>query len=311
MLRLATITLLVAAPLLAPAQTNSAMSAEDLLDLGQQFLEENVDEEVLSQLGQVDPEKVREILNQLQTKFDQTYVLDLAALKDAAATGLNLLASSPETEPYAEWLRPRLDYFDAAYELDQAIPLPAPTPADPSPRKPAPTAPQEAAAWAKTLRSRPRPPAAARYEQKLKSIFERHGVPKELFWIAEVESGFDPKAQSPAGAVGMFQLMPTTAKSLGLSTWPFDERKDPEKSADAAARHLRDLYRQFKDWPLSVAAYNAGAGRVRSRLDKAKSASFPDIADTLPSETQLYVPKLNAILQLREGKTLTQLAKPS
>ena len=300
---------LLSVPLAMPAQTNTTTSFDDLLDMGQQYLQENVDETVLAQFGQLDEQKVGELLKQLQERFDQDYVLDLAALKDVASVGLTLLASNPDTEAYAEWLRPRLDYFDAAQELDQLIPQPQPGPTQPAPRKPAPTPKQESKAWAKTVKARPRPAAAAQYEANLKAIFARHGVPKELFWVAEVESAFNPKAQSPAGAVGMYQLMPTTAKSLGLSTWPFDERKNPEKSADAAARHLRDLYKQFNDWPLAIAAYNAGAGRVKSKLDGKKTKTFDDIATKLPSETQLYVPKLNAILQLREGKSLEQLGK--
>lgn len=309
MIRRLAIAFLFVAPFVIHAQPNTATSFDDLLDMGQQYLEENVDETVLAQFGQIDEQKARELLKQLQEQFDQDYVLELATLKDAANAGLMVLASSPDTEAYAEWLRPRLDYFDAAQELDQLIPQPQPTPTQPSPRKPAPTPKQESKAWAKTVRARPRPAAAAQYEANLKAIFERHGVPKELFWVAEVESGFNPKAQSPAGAVGMYQLMPTTAKSLGLSTWPLDERKNPEKSADAAARHLRDLHKQFNNWPLSIAAYNAGAGRVKSKLDGKNTKTFDDIATKLPSETQLYVPKLNAILQLREGKSLEQLGK--
>jgi membrane-bound lytic murein transglycosylase D len=309
MIRRLIFTLLLIAPLVALSQTNGATSLDNLLDMGQQLLEENVDETVLAQFGQVDGQKVRDLLKQLQEEFDQDYVFDLAALKDTANLGLTLLASSPDTEPYAEWLRPRLDYFDAALELDQLILPPQPTPAQPQPRKPAPTSKQGSKVWAKTVKARPRPAAAAQYETSLKAIFARHGVPKELFWVAEVESGFNPKAQSPAGAVGMYQLMPATAKSLGLSTWPLDERKNAQKSADAAARHLRDLHKQFNNWPLAIAAYNAGAGRVKSKLDGKKLKTFDDIAPKLPSETQLYVPKLNAILQLREGKSLDQLGK--
>jgi membrane-bound lytic murein transglycosylase D len=289
------------------AQTNDALTAEDLLNMGQQFLEENVDEEVLAQLPQLDQQKVEALLKQLQDAFNQEYVLDLAALKDAADVGLTLLASSSDTEAYADWLRPRLDYFITAQELDQLIPVPPTITTNAAPRKPAPNARLEAKAWAKTVKARPRPAAATQYETKLKPIFTQHGVPAELFWVAEVESSFNPTARSPAGAVGMYQLMPATAKSLGLSTWPFDERKNPEKSAAAAARHLRSLYQQFKDWPLALAAYNAGASRVKAKLDTTKGKTFADISQKLPSETQMYVPKLNAILKQREGKSLEEL----
>lgn len=305
------IALFAAAPLAAFAQTNDAFAFDELLDMGQQFLEENVDEDVLAQLGDVDEEKVRALLKQLQDAFEQEYVLDLAAVKETAQTALPLLDSNTVTEPFAEWLRPRLDYFDVAEALDRATPAPpAPKPNQPKPRKPAPSAKLEQATWAKTVKARPRPPAAAALESKVKRIFAANGAPKELFWLAEIESGFNPKARSPAGAVGLYQLMPATAKTLGLSTWPLDERKNPEKCAAAAARHLRDLHRQFNDWPLAVAAYNAGAGRVKSKLDGTRRKTFADVAPKLPSETQLYVPKLDAILQLREGTTLEKLSKP-
>lgn len=307
MTRLILILVLSATTISLGAQTNKALSTDDLLNMGQQFLEENVDEEVLAQFQQLDDKQVQALLQQLQTSFDSEYVLDLAALKDAADVGLKLLASNPDTEPYADWLRPRLDYFITAQELDQLITIPPTTTNTPVPRKPTPSFAMESKAWAKTIKARPRPPAAAKYEADLKPIFTQHGVPAELFWIAEVESSFNPKARSPAGALGMYQLMPATAQSLGLSTWPFDERKNPEKSAAAAARHLRSLYRQFKDWPLAVAAYNAGASRVQAKLDSTQGKTFADISRKLPSETQMYVPKVNAILKLREGKSLEEL----
>jgi len=303
------IALFAAAPFAVFAQTNETVSVDELFDMGQRFIAENVDEEVLAQFGEVDDEQVRALLKQLQDGFDQDYVLDLAALRDAAHAGLKLLEANADTQPYAEWLRPRLDYFDVADQLNRSTPTPKPASDKPAPRKPVPTAALAHSAWEKSVKARPRPVAAAQFESSLKPIFARRGLPEELFWLAEVESGFNPKARSPAGAVGLYQLMPQTAQSLGLSTWPFDERKNPEKSADAAARHLRNLYKQFNDWPLAVAAYNAGAGRVKSKLNGSRTKTFDGISTKLPSETQMYVPKLNAILQLREGKTLEKLKK--
>lgn len=277
--------------------------------MGQQLIEENVDEDLLAQLGELDQEEVRALLKQLQAEFDQEYVLDLAAWKDTADAALKLFGASTVTEPYAEWLRPRLDYFDVSGRLKQDTTPVKSVPGKPLPPRPVPTAQQVRAAWTAAVKQRPRPAAAAQYEAKLKPLFTANGVPKELFWLAEIESGFNPKARSPSGAVGLYQLMPQTAKSLGLSTWPFDERKNPEKCAAAAARHLRALFKQFSDWPLTIAAYNAGAGRVKSKLDGRKRKTFDDIAAKLPSETQMYVPKLNAVLQLREGVTLGKLPK--
>jgi len=305
------IALFAAAPFAALAQSNETLSLDDLGDMAQQFIQDNVDEDVLAQLGQVDQEKVRALLKQLQDELDQDYVLDLADFKEVAETGLKLLESNTNSEPYAEWLRPRLDYFDVSGRLKEKTPPVKSQSGKPSSPKPVPLIKEVTLIWDDTVKQRPRPAAAEEFETKLKPIFALNGVPRELFWLAEIESGFNPKARSPSGAVGMYQLMPQTAKSLGLSTFPFDERKNPEKCAAAAARHLRDLYQQFSDWPLTIAAYNAGAGRVKSKLAGRKSKSFAAIASKLPSETQMYVPKLNAVLQLREGITLEKLIKPA
>ena len=310
MTRRQAIVLFAAAPFAALAQTNDTLSLDDLMDMGQQFVEENVDEDVLAQLGELDQEKVRALLKQLQDELDQDYVLDLADFKEVAQAGLKLLEANTNSEPYADWLRPRLDYFDVSGRLKEETPPVKSEPGKPPPPKPVPTVKQVRVMWDETVKKRPRPAAAAEFESRLKPIFAANGVPKELFWLAEIESGFNPKARSPSGAVGMYQLMPKTAKSLGLSTFPFDERKNPEKCAAATARHLRDLFRQFNNWPLAIAAYNAGAGRVKSKLDGRKIKSFDAIASKLPSEMQMYVPKLNAVLQLREGTTLEKLGEP-
>ena len=87
---------------------------------------------------------------------------------------------------------------------------------------------------------------------QLKKIFINERIPPELVWMAEVQSSFDPNARSPAGAAGLFQLMPATARTLNLSTWPRDERLQPEKNARAAARYLRALYGRYGDWPLTM-----------------------------------------------------------
>ena len=163
------------------------------------------------------------------------------------------------------------------------------------------------AVWNRQLGSRALPANAAKWVPRLKPIFEAEGVPAELVWLAEVESGFDPRARSPAGAVGLYQLMPVTAQSLGLGSFPFDDRKSPEKSARAAARYLRQLYEQFQDWPLALAAYNAGPSRVRSVLRARAATTWPEIARHLPVETQLYVPKFDAVLRRREGRALKDL----
>ena len=102
--------------------------------------------------------------------------------------------------------------------------------------------------------------------------------------------------------------MPGTAKELGLSTVLPDERSDPEKSAGAAAQLLGSLHKKFGDWPLALAAYNAGAGRVQRTLTRQKATTFAEIASALPAETRMYVPKVLAMVQVRAGLPLAGLA---
>ncbi|MEO6034501.1 MAG: lytic transglycosylase domain-containing protein, partial [Verrucomicrobiota bacterium] len=152
---------------------------------------------------------------------------------------------------------------------------------------------------------------AFRQVAQLKKIFAAERVPVELVWLAEVESSFDPKARSPVGAVGLFQLMPVTARSLDLSVGLLqDERLNPEKSSRAAAHYLRQLYTRFGDWRLALAAYNAGETRVAALLKKQNARTFDQIANRLPAETQMYVPKIEAVVRKREGRSLADLKLP-
>ncbi|MDR2676373.1 MAG: lytic transglycosylase domain-containing protein [Opitutaceae bacterium] len=163
--------------------------------------------------------------------------------------------------------------------------------------------------WLTRLRDRPAPHNSVQLIPLLKVIFNAERIPAELVWLAEVESSFNTDALSPAGARGLFQLMPATAKALGLRTWPFDERTQPGKSARAAAQLLRRLHARFDSWPLALAAYNAGEGRVAAALKKTPGASvFADIAEKLPAETRLYVPKVLATITVRENVPLSRFA---
>jgi membrane-bound lytic murein transglycosylase D len=131
-----------------------------------------------------------------------------------------------------------------------------------------------------------------------------------LAWVAEAESSLNPAARSPVGAKGLFQLMPDTAKALGLSTFLPDDRSDPEKSARAAARYLRQLHARFGNWALVLAAYNAGEGRVTRTLNARGAKSFTAIADALPAETRMYVPKVCALIATRAGVPPERIAAP-
>ena len=104
--------------------------------------------------------------------------------------------------------------------------------------------------------------------------------------------------------------MPDTARALKLSLHPRDERLQTEKSARAAARHLRRLHARFGDWRLALAAYNSGETRVDDLLKKSKAGTFDAIADRLPAETQMYVPKVEATVGKREGLALAELKAP-
>jgi membrane-bound lytic murein transglycosylase D len=228
-------------------------------------------------------------------------------LKDAADIVLPLLDAHEETQPYAAWLRERLDYFDAAEEMKAAAPPPG-TNVPPILANPPFQAEQEI--WIKKVSPRPWPKGAEQFVPKLKTIFAAEQVPPELVWLAEVESGFDARARSPAGALGMFQLMPATAKQFGLSLWPRDQRRQMEPAAHAAAQDLRQLHEQFGDWRLALAAYNSGAGTVQRLLDRYHATSFERIATHLPAETQMYVPKVEATILHREGMELEKLKVP-
>jgi membrane-bound lytic murein transglycosylase D len=291
-------------------QQEVELDVGQMLDSAQDWAEENLDESVLRSLPEVDRQKVEEFLRQCQSQLQSDYVLDLATLKDTAKFVLPLLDAHPETQPYAAWLRSRLDYFEVAEELRKQAPSPKPLPGQPTKPRLNPSSSAERKVWEQRLSQRDRPPAANPLVPKLKSIFAAERVPEQLVWVAEVESGFNPRARSPVGAGGLFQLMPATAKELGLRRWPFDQRYQVEPSAQGAARHLKRLHTQFGDWRLALAAYNAGAGTVKGLLERKQTRSFDGIATGLPAETQMFVPKVEATILRREGVSLAKLLPP-
>jgi membrane-bound lytic murein transglycosylase D len=305
-----TLAFLLAPGCLVAAQPNET-DWSDVLDAAQRWAQDNLDEDVLKALQNADQSKVREFLRRFQDYLKSDDVLDVGQLKDAADAVLPLLDAHNETKPYAAWLRARLDYLDAAGELKSAAPRPKHEPGKPAPPIVNPSYAAQQKLWASRMSRRPWPKAAVTLVPKLKPVFRREGVPEALVWLAEVESGFDPRARSPAGAVGMFQLMPATAKQYGLSLWPRDQRMQAEPSAQAAAKILRRLYGRYDDWRLALAAYNAGAGTVSRLLQRYHAKSFERIAPHLPAETQMYVPKVEATLLRREDCELVALKAPA
>jgi membrane-bound lytic murein transglycosylase D len=139
---------------------------------------------------------------------------------------------------------------------------------------------------------------SGRYEDMIRRILREEGVPQELIYLAQAESGFHPLAVSRAGARGMWQFMGSRAKGYGLErSWWVDDRQDPEKATRAAAHHLKDLYNQFGDWYLAMAAYNSGPGRVQSAVKRTGYADFWELyrRNVLPKETRNYVPIIVAV----------------
>ncbi len=301
--------LILIASLPASAQ-NDSLTLDGLVQSGAQWLRDNLDDDALRALQAVDQAKAQELFRALQQELQGEYVIDLASLKQSAAAVLPLLEAQEETRPYAAWLKTRMDYFDVADQLRLIVPPPKVEPGQPPKPLPNPAPEVQRKVWQQQLQKRPVPKAAEPYVSRLKPVFAAQRVPTELVWLAEVESSFNPNACSPVGAAGLYQLMPTTAKSLGLSLRPEDERLEPEKSAAAAARYLRYLHGRFKDWRLALAAYNAGESRVRTLLDSRKVRTFDQIATHLPAETQMYVPKVEATVLRREGVALAKLPPP-
>jgi membrane-bound lytic murein transglycosylase D len=126
------------------------------------------------------------------------------------------------------------------------------------------------------------------YMPKYQEILNKYDIPEELKAMAVIESALNPIAVSRAGAKGMWQFMYYTAKMYGLHIDSFvDERLDPFKSADAAARYLQDAYEMFGDWNLAIASYNCGAGNVNKAIRRSGgSREFWDIYPFLPRETR-------------------------
>ncbi|MCI5066531.1 lytic transglycosylase domain-containing protein [bacterium] len=149
-------------------------------------------------------------------------------------------------------------------------------------------------------RAKPQLPFLAR-------ILASRGVPPELLVVPIVESEFRPTVASGRGAVGLWQFTKITGRHYGLRTGIFrDDRKDPLRSTDAAARHLRDLYQHFSDWPLALAAYNAGITRVRRACSKRRRCDYWELirARALPPQTRRYVPRILATLWFLEEHRL-------
>jgi len=139
---------------------------------------------------------------------------------------------------------------------------------------------------------------SGRYRPMIQRILDEEGVPQELIHLAQAESGFAPRAMSRAAAGGMWQFLTWRGQQYGLMQTRYtDDRMDPEKATRAAARHLRDLYSEFGDWYLAIAAYNCGPGVVEKAVERTGYADFWELRNrgVLPAETTNYVPIILAM----------------
>lgn len=156
------------------------------------------------------------------------------------------------------------------------------------------------------LKSKARP-----YFDKIDAILDKHGLPRELKYLAVIESQLKSNARSWAGAVGPWQLMPATGRNLGLRiNRTVDERRDITKSTHAAAKYLNSLYKLYGDWLLVIAAYNGGPGKVNSAIKRSGSRDFWTLQKYLPAESRKHVKKFIATHYIMEGNGgLTTLTK--
>lgn len=301
-------------PQKAPPQPENA----ELYELGKKLFDEYAPAEIKAEYEFPSAEQWNAFAGMLQTALQGDSLQDMAASEAEVRKTIANLEKSPEGQEYLDWLKERLDLIESARDALKPQPPSRPStppssagkvtaPATPTPPRAAVVAIPHYDLWLRRVQGRPVPAKAEAALPRLKTIFRESGLPAELAWLAEVESSFNASAKSPAGARGLYQLMPDTARSLGLSLFPFDERAQPEKNARAAAQLLRELHQRFRSWPLALAAYNAGPGRVGRALEKAPKGKFSDIAAALPAETRMYVPKVLATVAVREKTTPTEL----
>lgn len=280
----------------APTPT-PPQGTDDLYDVGQQLFDLYAPPEVKKDYEFPSKADWDQFAGRLQQALESNSLGDLGAFEAEARAALVALRAIPGNEDYADWLELRIDEIEAAKLAAK------PAPSQPVTTGPSPHIPYYDL-WMHREENRPVPAGAPALIPELREAFTAEGVPADLVWIAEVESNMNPSARSPSGAKGLFQLMPDTAHALGLGTLFPDERVNPKKSAHAAAHYLHTLYAKFGSWPLALAAYNAGEGRVSRLLASRAASDFAGVAAGLPSETRMYVPKVCALVAVRTGTVL-------
>jgi membrane-bound lytic murein transglycosylase D len=259
------------------------------------------------------------LLEQISESARNTELETWTAHVEEAKETLKNIRHQTEWRDYTDWLSAQVEDMEVALGATNQAGVtfrPPPPPAPPTNVVDVPAvAPAQTIPlydkWVERMMDRPPPARAKDLLPTLRAAFEAEGVPVELVWIAETESTFNPRARNPLGARGLFQIMPDTALSLGLSIGGRDQRLHPTASARAAARYLKRLHGRFGDWPLAIAAYNGGETRVARALKARGATTFASIAPHLPAETRLYVPKVLATVQVRTGLAPEELPAPT
>ena len=150
------------------------------------------------------------------------------------------------------------------------------------------------------------------YREMIERILEEEDVPAEIFYLAQAESGFRPKARSYARATGMWQFMAFRGRQYQLRQDKYlEERYDAEKATRAAAKHLKDLYIEFEDWYLAMAAYNCGPGRVTRAIARGKTRDYWELSRKrlLPRQTRSYVPIILAMTYVSKNLDMYELGE--
>jgi membrane-bound lytic murein transglycosylase D len=142
---------------------------------------------------------------------------------------------------------------------------------------------------------------------QIQTTFQREGLPRDLAYMAMIESGFSSHAVSGASAVGPWQFIKPTGERYGLKiTWWLDERRDFDKSTKAAAKYIKQLYGMFGSWYLVAAAYNTGESRVKNTVNRYKTKNFWELVEkgAFVEETENYIPKLLAATLISKAPSL-------
>ena len=320
-----------------PDGVRSTDNPDDWVFLGDDWLAEYLPADRVEWVGAITESDWQDYWRTIQEVLQSESLDDLAWNLPEAEVALEYLSRIPGGMPYANWLKSRIDYMASADEVVRRIPTVPPTalrerpstgtgivvrvsihpPPLPRPLKvPSDIAEKRSRIlrnvtyWKTKIAQRPGLPQAKTLIPQLKVAFISEGVPPEWVWIAEVESALDPHALSPVGAVGLFQFMPATAHRFGLRTELPDERMEPQKSARAAAQYLRQLHAECGNWPLALAAYNGGEGRILRLMKQYSARTFDQIAPHLPPQTQMYVPRVLATVAVREKIDPSNLPPP-